>query len=139
VVSVGPGTSLTKWNLGIVSFYVTHLTISSTIGGEVIRPREGSFPYYRGRVLNLVAKPEDGYRFVNWTGDVGTVGNVNAAQTTITMNGNYSITANFEEKPPVSWALIGGTIAAFVIVGLAIFFVRRRRAGKSRATKTQRR
>jgi alpha-tubulin suppressor-like RCC1 family protein len=139
VVAVGPGTMLTKWNLGIVSFYVTYLTISSTIGGEVIRPGEGSFPYYRGRVLNLVAKPEDDYRLVTWTGDVGTVANVNAAQTTITMNGNYSITANFEEKPPVSWALIGGTIAACVIVGLVIFFVRRRRASKRSATKTKRR
>jgi ATP-dependent Zn protease len=96
-------------------------------------------------MLNLVAKPEDGYRFVNWTGDVGTIANVNAAQTTITMNDNYSITVNFEEKPPVSWALIGGIIAAVVVVGLAIFFVRRRRAAQvkrqdgSRAARKKRR
>jgi hypothetical protein len=42
------------------------------------------------------------------------------------MNDNYSITANFEEKPPVNWALIGGIIAAVVAVGLAIFFMRRK-------------
>jgi uncharacterized protein YkwD len=41
-----------------------------------------------------------GYHFVDWTGDVGTVANVNAASTTITMNGAYSITAVFEEDSP---------------------------------------
>jgi uncharacterized repeat protein (TIGR02543 family) len=106
--------------------------MSSTVGGEVTRPVEGSFPYFRGRVLSLVAEPEDGYRFVKWTGDVGTVVNVNAAQTTVTMDGNYSITASFEEKPPVSWVLIGGIAAALVIVGLVLFFVRRRRAASTR-------
>jgi uncharacterized repeat protein (TIGR02543 family) len=90
-------------------------------------------------MLNLVAKPEDGYRFVNWTGDVGTIAKVNAAQTAITMSDNYSITANFEEKPPVNWALIGGIIGAAVVAGLVIFFVRRRRASKRKATKTKRR
>jgi len=42
-----------------------------------------------------VATPDADYRFVDWTGDVGTVANVNAATTTITMNGDYTITANF--------------------------------------------
>jgi preprotein translocase subunit YajC len=124
VVAAGLEVALAKWNLGSVALY---LTISSTTGGEVTRPGAGIFPYYPGTVLTLIAKPDDGYRFVNWTGDVGTIANVNAAQTTITMNDNYSIMANFEEKPPVSWALIGGIIAAVVVVGLVIFFVRRRR------------
>jgi alpha-tubulin suppressor-like RCC1 family protein len=124
LVATGLEVGLAKWNLGSAALY---LIIPSAIGGEVTRPGEDTFPYYPGRVLNLVAKPDDGYRFVNWTGDVGTIANVNAAQTTITMNDNYSIMANFEEKPPVSWALIGGIIAAVVVVGLVIFFVRRRR------------
>jgi alpha-tubulin suppressor-like RCC1 family protein len=125
VLAAGLEVELAKWNLGATALY---LTISSTAGGNVTRPGEGTLPYYPGRVPNLVAEAEDGYRFVNWTGDVGTMGNVNAAQTTITMNDSYSITANFDEKPPVSWALIGGIIAAVVIVGLLIFFVRRKRA-----------
>jgi alpha-tubulin suppressor-like RCC1 family protein len=124
VVAAGLEVELAKWNLGSGAL---HLIISSTTGGEVTRPGEGTFPYYPGRVLNLVVKPENGYRFVNWTGDVDTIAKVDTAQTTITMNDNYAITANFEEKPPVSWALIGGIIAAVVVVGLAIFFVRRKR------------
>jgi len=73
------------------------LTISSTEGGSVTTPGEGTYPYCeeQGDRVNLVATPDAGYRFVNWTGDVGTIANVNAAITTITMNGDYSITANF--------------------------------------------
>jgi hypothetical protein len=76
------------------------LTISSTEGGSVIEPGEGVFVYDVGTVVDLVATPGAGYRFVEWTGDVGTIADVHAATTTITMNGDYSITANFEEVPP---------------------------------------
>jgi hypothetical protein len=70
------------------------LTISSTVGGETT-PGAGTFTYDEGTVVNLVATPDAGYRFVEWTGDVGTIANVSAASTTITMNGDYSITAEF--------------------------------------------
>jgi alpha-tubulin suppressor-like RCC1 family protein len=125
VVAAGLEVEFAKWNLGSLALY---LITFSTTGGGVTRPGEGAFPYYPGRVLNLEAKPENDYRFVNWTGDVDTIANVNAAQTTIAINDNYSITANFEEKPPINWALIGGIIAVVVAGGLAIFFVRRKRA-----------
>ena len=124
VVAAGPWSELAKWNLGSATLY---LTISSTTGGNVTRPGEGIFSYYPGRVINLVAEPEAGYRFVNWTGDVDTIARVKAAATNITMDGGYSITANFEKISSVNWPLIGGVIVAVVVVGLVIFFVRRRR------------
>jgi len=72
------------------------LTISSTEGGSVTEPGEGTFPLYsEGRVVDLVATPDSGYHFVNWTGNVGTIADVEDATTTITMNGNCAITANF--------------------------------------------
>jgi len=71
------------------------LTISSTEGGSVIEPGEDTFIYDEGMVVDLVAEAEEGYRFVEWTGDVGTIADVHAAITTITMNGDYSIIANF--------------------------------------------
>jgi uncharacterized repeat protein (TIGR02543 family) len=74
------------------------LTISSTAGGEVMEPGEGTFSYGAGTPVGLVATASEGYDFVNWTGDVGTMTNPNAAATTITMNGDYSITANFEQE-----------------------------------------
>ncbi len=71
------------------------LTIASTGGGSVTVPGEGAFICSPGMVVVLEAEADEGYRFTNWTGDVGTIGNVTAATTTITMNGDYSITANF--------------------------------------------
>ena len=102
------------------------LTIDSTDGGSVTIPGEGTFTYDAGTVVDLVAEAEENYRFVNWTGDIDTIADVDAAATNITMNSDYSITANFKAR--VNWPLIGGIIAAVVVAGLVIFFVRRRRA-----------
>ena len=74
---------------------VYDLTISSTDGGSVTAPAEGLHQYDEGEVVNLVAEADAGNRFVNWTGDVSAIANVNSATTTIGMNGDYSITANF--------------------------------------------
>jgi fructose-specific component phosphotransferase system IIB-like protein len=71
------------------------LTISSTAGGSVTEPGEGTFVCNATSVVNLTAEAEEGYYFVDWTGDVDTIGNVNAAVTTITMEDDYSIAANF--------------------------------------------
>ena len=71
------------------------LTVASTSGGSVIIPGEGTYTRYEGLVVDLVATPNAGYRFDEWTGDVGTIADVYAASTTITMNGDYSITAEF--------------------------------------------
>jgi hypothetical protein len=45
--------------------------------------------------VNIIATPASGYRFVDWTGNVGTVGNTNSASTNIIMNDDYTITATF--------------------------------------------
>jgi len=85
-----------------------NLTISSTDGGEVTTPGEGTFTYEEGTVVNLAAQAEEGYRFVNWTGNVGTIADVEDATTTITMNADYIITANFKELPDQPTTLIIG-------------------------------
>jgi len=77
------------------------LTIASTTGGNVTNPGEGVFTYAGGMVVNLTAEAEEGYRFVNWTGNVSSIANVTASSTTITMNGDYSITANFAYGPAI--------------------------------------
>jgi uncharacterized repeat protein (TIGR02543 family) len=103
------------------------LTTNSTAGGSVTTPGEGTFPYDCGTVVNLAAGAEEGYQFVNWTGDIATIGDVDAATTTITMNDNRSVTANFTQIPPsINWPLIAGIIGAVVVVILVIFLVRRK-------------
>jgi hypothetical protein len=72
------------------------LTIASTAGGSVTTPGEaGPYTYDEGEMVNLVATPDAGYQFDKWTGDTGTIADPNGAATTITMNSDCSITANF--------------------------------------------
>ncbi|MBE0430602.1 MAG: hypothetical protein IBX67_02125 [Dehalococcoidia bacterium] len=85
-----------------------NLAISSSGGGSVTTPGEAIFTYPAGTVVNLVAQAEEGYRFAGWTGDAGTIGDVNSAATTITMNGDYTISANFEEELSVEPMLAAG-------------------------------
>jgi hypothetical protein len=121
MVAAGPDIELAKWNLGVVEYA---LTVSGTANGLVAAPGEGVFTYNAGMLVHLVTRPEKGYRLVKWTGDVDTIANVNSATTVIAMHGDYAITANFG----LNWPLIAGVIGAVVAAGLAVFFLRRRRA-----------
>jgi Divergent InlB B-repeat domain len=89
-----------------------HLTTCSTEGGSVTGPGEDTFTYDEGTVVDLVAASGEGYRFAEWTGDVGTISDVYAATTTITMNGDYSITANFVRQYDLTiLSTDGGSVA----------------------------
>jgi len=80
---------------GVPAIYYD-LSIASTVGGHVSSPGEpGPFTYIEGVEVPLVAAQDPGYRFLEWTGDVDTVADVSSASTTITMNGNYAVTAVF--------------------------------------------
>jgi subtilisin family serine protease len=71
------------------------LTTSTTAGGTVTTPGIGTYWYIHGTDANIVATADLNYHFVNWTGDTNTVADSNAAVTTITMDANYAIQANF--------------------------------------------
>ena len=74
------------------------LSISSTSGGSVTSPGEGDFTYDAGAVVELVATPDNGYEFQRWTGDTQDITDANSASTNITMNRDYSVTAEFKEE-----------------------------------------
>jgi len=78
------------------------LTITSTTGGSVVEPGEGTFTYYAGTEVNLEAEADEGYQFVNWYEGLGHIADVRAAATTIVMNNDYSIHANFA-IPTLVW------------------------------------
>jgi len=89
------------------------LNINSTTGGNVTVPGEGTFNYSNSTVINLTATPDTNYTFVNWAGDVDSIRDVNSSATNVTINGNYSIIANFAEIPkpqiPKQYSLIIGS------------------------------
>jgi hypothetical protein len=73
------------------------LAILSTPGGSVTAPGKGTYVYEEGTVVSLVVTPTSGYEFAGWTGNVDTIADVKATSTTITMNGDCYICANFRE------------------------------------------
>jgi hypothetical protein len=88
------GTGAFSSHIALAAEY-TCLTICSCEGGSVTTPGEGKFSYVPGTVVYMVASPAVGYRFATWIGDVATIANVYEPGTTITMDGNYSVAANF--------------------------------------------
>jgi len=87
------------------------LTIDSTTGGTVTVndipvPGKATLTYDAGAVVDLIATPSPDYRFVGWTGDVDTIGHINAASTTIAMQSNYEIAASFEAISHSTYKLI---------------------------------
>jgi Peptidase C10 family/Divergent InlB B-repeat domain/Spi protease inhibitor len=72
------------------------LITSSTSGGSVTVPGEpGPYKYDDGSVVAIKADAELQYHFVSWSGDTDTVAEVYSDSTTISMNNDYTIQANF--------------------------------------------
>jgi gingipain R len=68
------------------------LTVNTTGQGSVTLNPSGGV-YDEGTVVTLTAVPDSGWKFDNWSGDLS--GSTNP--TTITMNANKTVTANFSE------------------------------------------
>jgi len=87
---------------GIEIYYdsqtAARLIVSSANGGSVTRPGEGTFDYNYGDIVVIEATADHGYIFANWAGsavDNGKVTNPDAASTTVTVDGNYTLRAIF--------------------------------------------
>ncbi|MBM4462655.1 MAG: hypothetical protein FJ012_04860 [Chloroflexi bacterium] len=81
------------------NFATTTYTLTmAKVGSGTVDPAVGAHTKNPGEVVNLTATPDTGWRFDKWTGDVTTVADVNDPTTTVTMNGNYTITANFIQQ-----------------------------------------
>ncbi|MFW5907091.1 MAG: InlB B-repeat-containing protein [Candidatus Natronoplasma sp.] len=76
------------------------LTVNSTEGGEVVQPGEGEFGYEYDEVVEIEAVPneEEGYSFIEWTGDTGTIEDFTSRSTTIQMVGDHNISARFAKN-----------------------------------------
>ncbi len=93
----------------VIVLVIPPLLKTYTLSVSVSPPGAGSVSpscgqYKPGAQVTLTASPASMYIFANWTGDVGTVVGINASTTTITMNGDYSIVANFAVRPPMGYS-----------------------------------
>jgi len=84
----------------------THtLTVTSGEGGHVWTPGEGLFEYHSRTQVPMGARADSGYEFSHWTGtavEAGKVAEPNSASTTVLLDGDYAVHANF--------ALIKGSV-----------------------------
>jgi hypothetical protein len=75
--------------------YDLTMAVDPTEGGTT-DPSVGVHNYTENTVVDITATHADGYAFVNWTGDVA---DPNSASTTVTMNSDKAVTANFIAIP----------------------------------------
>ncbi len=61
------------------------------------KPAAGTHYYPSDAEVAVSATPDDCWKFIEWTGDIGTVDNPDSAVTTILMDDDYEITAVFAE------------------------------------------
>ncbi len=92
------------------------LTVTSTAGGTVTTPGIGTFVCPYESYTDIIASAYANYHFVNWTGTAVTAGKVvnpNSPSTTVFMDANYTVQANFapDRKSLTTSATGGGTVS----------------------------
>ncbi|MBN2131441.1 MAG: PKD domain-containing protein [Sedimentisphaerales bacterium] len=76
----------------------SQLVVTSSAGGSVVAPGEGVFVYENAELASISALADPGWAFDGWSGtavDAGKVADPNALTTSIMVDGNYTLQANF--------------------------------------------
>jgi hypothetical protein len=94
-----------SWGLDNVRVEVLNadvaLTASSTAGGSVVLPGEGTFPCTYGGLAPVEAVAQEGYQFAYWSGtavDANAMLDPCAPHTSVSMNADYSLVAHFKPQ-----------------------------------------
>jgi len=87
------------WDAYANSTPVTH-TLTTTYSNGTITKSPNKSTYTSGGSVTLTATPDSGYTFSGWSGDASGTTN----PTTVTMNGNKSVTATFTTLVPTNLA-----------------------------------
>ena len=85
------------------SYYTLTMAVDPT-GGGTTNPAVGSHTYPENEVVTLTATAASGYNFVNWTGDASGTN----PPTTVTMDGDKTVTANFARENIITSINIAG-------------------------------
>lgn len=94
--SLNPG-AITSRNLSATSPTPTYTLTVQRSGNGSVSPSIGTHSYNEDTQVNVSASPSSGWAFDSWTGDVA---DPNSASTSVFMDDDKTITANFIELPP---------------------------------------
>jgi uncharacterized repeat protein (TIGR02543 family) len=90
--STNPANITISGNMSVTAIFTQDVyTLTTNVVGSGSVTRNNTGPYHYGDVVQLTAVPATGWSFLAWSGDLS--GSVNP--TTITINGNKSVTATF--------------------------------------------
>jgi hypothetical protein len=79
-----------------LTFELTTVTLTvEVVGAGAASPPAGPHQYYEGEVVSICAIPSADCYFDCWSGEVGSMGDAGCAETTVTMNADYTVRANF--------------------------------------------
>ena len=105
-----------------VSFSQIMHNLKVSTSGQGSTNLTGTESYGEGSQVEITAVPKDGWQFDGWSGDVA---DPTAATTTVLIDTDKTIMANFSQKTP--WALIFGLIGGGLGAGLGTYRATRRR------------
>jgi hypothetical protein len=98
-------------------------------GGGSISPSPGQYTHQPGTVINLIATPAKGWKFDGWTSNVD---NPSSPETSLTLNSDTLVKANFSWIWPI-WLILLTIIGTLIIVGgITWFVVKHRKKVKNR-------
>jgi len=115
--------SFAQWDDGAGSFFVDNVMEASVINtytltmssdppaGGTTEPAAGDHDYEEGTVVAIEATPDVGYEFDNWTGDVD---DPNSASTSVTMDEDQIVTANYTLLPSIAVSTPNGGEICYV-------------------------
>jgi glucuronoarabinoxylan endo-1,4-beta-xylanase len=98
-----PAKSVTTLSLSSNPPQFQTLNVSSTTGGSVTTPGQGIFNFPANCTVTLIATADIYYHFDYWSGSAVSAGKVAdpcSANTTVLMDANYTLVANFAANPP---------------------------------------
>jgi hypothetical protein len=123
--NTNPATLLMTCNKIITANFVriTHTLTIIVSGNGTTDPAQGVYDCSEGATVVINAIAGDGWHFDSWTGNAI---NPNSANTSVVVNSDMTITANFAENT-IPWLLIGGIIDGILVLGVVFLLVFRRR------------
>ncbi len=92
-IEVGFQEQLTNWQEPYPVEY--ELTVLASEGGVIVFPEETVTLREYDEIVTLSAEAQEGYSFLEWSGDVENVDDITAITTTVVIEDDYVITADF--------------------------------------------